>query len=130
MRRAIFLIVAIALVTSIGITTGTAHAYPVASGSSGLPTFGTSTSILAPFESFFKSMNSVSIVGPSVGAQSIPQNDFVINEIQHGFQWFDNWLYGIAGFHISGLFTAILSMFSWLLDFIKGGVDWLLSVVH
>ena len=125
MRRNIVLTAAAAIIIVIGTMSGTVHAYSITSGSSMavIP-------ILTPFENFFKSINSVSVVGPSIGVQSIPKNSFIMGGVQSGFQWFDNWLYGIAGFHISGLFTTILSVFSWLLGFVKGGVDWLLNVIH
>ncbi len=98
-------------------------------------------SLIVPFQNFIQSFegsaNSIktpSIPGsfnmpPSVSIPAVPQGSFT-NMIQNWFQQFDAWLYGIAGFHISGLFVAILSILSWLLGIVKGAVDWLLGVLH
>ena len=63
---------------------------------------------------------------PSGGSQG----SFLTTAIKNAFGWFDNWLYGIAGFHVSNFFTAILNIFSWVLGVVKGGVDWLLALFH
>lgn len=88
--------------------------------------------ITAPFEDFYHSINSVGNILPgSTTPQmrlSIPTtNGFVTTNVQDALSQFDNWLYGIAGFHVLELFTAILSVLSWLLGIVKGGVDWLLG---
>lgn len=94
--------------------------------------------LFAPFQSFINSINSVGTNAVQVSApstpQSVPQNNAVTvgteNLLQNLFQQFDNWLYGIAGFHISGFFLAILNIFSWLLGVVKGAIDWLLGLLH
>lgn len=135
MRHHPALIAGITAVISIGIVAvGTAHAYPIASGAPGgipgsLPS-GSLNDIFAPFGNFIKNINSVSITVPPVGVPPIPQNSTITDDIRNAFQQFDAWLYGIAGFHISGLLTAILNIFSWLLGILKDGIDWLLGVIH
>jgi hypothetical protein len=128
MHRISVFIVAIAVVLLAGTLVGTARAYSIASGTSQPSLPFNVNGILAPFENFFNSMNSVSITGQSTTAvtRSAPPNSIVTNGVRSGFQRFDAWRYGIAGFHISGIFITSLSMFSWLLGVVKGGVDWLL----
>ncbi|MGC9968921.1 MAG: hypothetical protein ABSC29_04320 [Minisyncoccia bacterium] len=136
MRRLkiLFILLAVAGFVLI-VSSDTTEAYSI-SGASPLPQpqqtdFGVFT---VPFENFLHSVNSVNSIG-NVAPQlnlSIPQQgggSFITTGIQNAFQQFDSWLYGIAGFHISGFFTAILSIFSWLLGIVKSIVDWLLGAI-
>jgi len=97
--------------------------------------------IVTPFEGFIKSVNGIGSLGrlptyqvPASGppASSImpQQGSFIAQWVRNAFQSFDNWLYGILGFHISGLLTAVLNIFSWLLGIVKGAVDWFLGAIH
>lgn len=126
------------VIVAVATTTTTANAYSVYAGpqpstplSIGGFNFG---NLLAPFQNFINSINSVgntsSLTIPSIGPTSIPTNGMVASGVQSAFQWFDNWLYGIAGFHIGGLLVAILNVFSWLLGIVKGAVDWILGLIH
>lgn len=45
-------------------------------------------------------------------------------------QGFDAWFYGIAKFHISGIFDAILGVIIWVLDLAKSLINWILSLIH
>jgi len=104
----------------------TARAYSISGSSGSGPDLGSFT---APFENFFRSINNVGSVNISIPQQvGGSSGSLLVTGIQNAFGQFDNWLYGIAGFHISGFFTAILSIFSWLLGLVKGIVDWLLSL--
>jgi len=117
----------------------TAGAYAVSSSPSGGQTSFTSPTDLSqsfsqlttPFEDFFNSLGSLwtSNAGGTVPSYMAPTSSaFFTNTAQNAFQSFDNWLYGIAGFHISGLFVAILNIFSWILGILQNSVTWLLSV--
>lgn len=90
--------------------------------------------LFAPFQNFINSVNSVGTNAVQVNVPYIPQNNVLTaateSWLQNLFQQFDNWLYGIAGFHISGFFMAILNIFSWLLGIVKSAVDWLLGLLH
>lgn len=94
------------------------------------PNFG---DLLAPAQDFFQSIGSIdtSIVPHVVGSSQPfnPGNPLVANWVQGIFQRFDGWLYGIAGFHILGIFTAILAIFSWILGAVKNAIDWLLNIL-
>ncbi len=74
--------------------------------------------ISGPFQSFIKGMSTFSL--GNVG-QWTPQS---------AWQGFDNWLYGITGFHISGFLTAITGVLVWVLNLAKSIIDWLLSFLH
>lgn len=124
--------------------TSAAYAYPVvgSTGSTPVPTINgfNFDSLTVPFQNFVQSIqNSANSIGNPAGSlnapsvfsvPSMPQNGSFTNWIQSGFQQFDAWLYGIAGFHISGLIAAVLHIFSWLLGAVKGAVDWLLNIIH
>ena len=90
--------------------------------------------LFAPFQNFIKSINSVGTNAVEVNVPSVPQNNPLAagaeNWLQSQFRQFDDWLYGIAGFHISGFFVAILNILSWLLGIVKSVVDWLLGLLH
>lgn len=46
------------------------------------------------------------------------------------FQNFDNWLFGVARFHISDFFGAVVSLLVWLLNLAKDIITWALSLVR
>ncbi len=86
-------------------------------------------SLFAPFQSF---LNSIGSVGSEATPQlnlSAPQTQFLTTGAQNVFQQFDNWLYGIIGFHVSGFFAAILGVILWVLGIAESIVKWLLGVV-
>jgi hypothetical protein len=132
----------LAVFMAVAIMTTTANAYSVYAGPqpSTLPSIGNFnlSDLFAPFQSFIHSINSIGNAAPSSNIQpttvpafvSVPVNNGVISAIQGAFQQFDNWLYGIVGFHIGGLLVAILNIFSWLLGIVKGAVDWILGLIH
>ena len=88
---------------------GASAAAPVAGG-----TIGSSLgNLAAPFENFFRSIGNVGSVNvPTTPTQMNPSaphgSDWVTAWFKNEFNQFDNWLYGVAGFHISGFFLAIL----------------------
>ena len=140
-RFIIFAAALIATSIALGSTALTANAYPV----NGTPPTATLPfipsinnfnfgNLTAPFENFIQSIDNIGTQGeinvPPVNVPSMPQNGIVTNWLQSAFQQFDAWLYGIAGFHISGLFVAILNILSWILGIAKNIVDWLLGVIH
>ncbi len=49
---------------------------------------------------------------------------------QSAWQGFDGWLYGVAGFHIVGFWTAICGVLVWVLNCAKNIIEWLLSFLH
>jgi len=111
---------------------GSASAYSV----SGTPSAANGgldfNGLLAPFENFIHSINSAGNTVPQISPPTSggPFTQQISGGVQGGLQRFDAWFYGVAGFHVLNLFTAILNIFSWLLGFVKGIVDWLLSIVH
>ncbi len=111
------------------ITTGgaTAHPVPQAAGSTNFNFSNGFQSLSTPFEDFVRRIQSVDNTNVNVGTAVPP---VVTATAQNWFQQFDNWLYGIIGFHISTVLDAILNVFAWVLDFAKQIVDWLLSVIH
>lgn len=143
-RRSIFFATALIATSVVALWSiapwSVAHAYPVngAPPTNTLPfipsvsnfNFGNLT---APFQNFIQSIGNIGtqskINVPPVNVPAMPQNGASANWFQNAFQQFDAWLYGIAGFHISGLFVAILNIFSWLLGIVKGSVDWLLGIL-
>jgi hypothetical protein len=58
---------------------------------------------------------------------SLTQN--FATSVHNGLAQFDTWLYGVAGFHIINLLTTVLTILSWILGWLKGGVDWLIGVL-
>ncbi len=110
---------------------GASATTPVAGG-----TIGSSLgNLAAPFENFFRSINNVGSVNvPTTPTQtnlSAPHgSDWITAWFKNEFDQFDNWLYGVAGFHISGFFLAILGIFSWILGLVKSGVDWVLGALN
>jgi hypothetical protein len=46
------------------------------------------------------------------------------------YQNLDGWLYSVIGFHITGIFTALISLFGWLLNLAKEIILWALSLIH
>lgn len=117
---------------------GEAHAYSVNSGTPAEPAAQSSFNfniLTAPFEGFIKSIRSVGsapvpAAGPQFNPPAVPQGNFFASTVQSAFGQFDNWLYGIIGFHISSLFFAVLNIFSWILGVVKGGVDWLRGLLN
>lgn len=79
--------------------------------------------------SFFNGDTSMNAIGNSVS--NIPiggtNSHFTLG---NAYQDFDNWLYGAAGFRISGFFNAILNVIIWLLNLAKEIINWFLSLVH
>lgn len=80
--------------------------------------------------SFFNENISTNTIGNTVS--NIPIGNINNNQLTIGgaYQNFDTWLYGVAGFHISGFFNAILSVIVWLLNLAKDIITWFLSLVH
>lgn len=118
----------------------TARAYSISSGSGGGVASGSAGgtsagfgSFTAPFENFIHSINnvgSVNIPAPTQMNLSAPSGgSWFTTWFKNTFDQFDNWLYGIGGFHIAAFFTAILGIFSWVLGIVKGGVDWALGAI-
>ncbi len=110
------------------------------SGAASLPAIpaiqnGGLNSLFAPFENFFQSMTSMagSTGGQGLGSGSLPasvtNNPAVNNGVRGALQGFDEWLYGLAGFHILGLFAALLNILAWILGLVKSIVDWLLHLI-
>jgi hypothetical protein len=139
----IFFIAAVAIAGALAenfLFSGTARAYSLANGAAPAGGVGVTSgnfdfgNILTSLQNFLQGIgfNSVPIgtfPQPS-GIPSMSSSGFWSTSVQGALQWFDAWLYGIAGFHIIGLLTAILSIFSWLLGIVKGAVDWLLGILH
>ena len=124
----------IATVVLMSVTAKTVHAYSVNATGGGGGTVQGSTlgDPFLPFENFIHSLGSV---GPNAiwttgGSPAAPLGGMFSNIIHNALVQFDAWLFGIAGFHILDLGTAILSILSWLLGLIKGWVDWLLRLIH
>jgi hypothetical protein len=46
------------------------------------------------------------------------------------YQNLDSWLFGVVGFHITGIFTALISLFGWLLNLAKEIILWAISLIH
>ncbi len=117
---------------------GGAHAYSVYdTDSTNTPSIGGGglDSLIAPFESFIKSITSIgSVKGPFLTPINVPSmptgNSMITTGIEAAFQSFDNWLYGVVGFHIGGIFLAVLGVFSWVLGTVKSAVDWLLRLLR
>jgi hypothetical protein len=90
--------------------------------------------LLTPFTNFFTSVQSISPSDLNVnsGSQSpmagIPAG--AQENVRNGFYGFDTWLYGKIGFHISTIFIPILTLFSWILGFLNGIVNWLVNALH
>src|SRR5258708_3270104 len=84
--------------------------------------------LFLPFQNFFRSIGSIgnTNVLPAIRS-SVPASNFFTTSAWDAFSAFDNWLYGIAGFHISNFLTMILGVLSWVLNYAKGIVDWLLG---
>ena len=103
-------ILAFAIVTG---APGTAHAYPLGSTSPPLipPGVGAGIPGLQGFN-----------LGTTVGT-AVSQD--VSSEAHGAAEQLDAWLYTIIGFHILDFFNSILTIFSWILGWLKGGVDWL-----
>lgn len=126
----LFFLISCAAAPGIAEAYSTTLAYGGGSGITSAPDF---QSILAPFENFFRSIGSIGnlpLPTPVVNSPSVPQNPAVAGFIKDLFQKFDAWLYGIAGFHIAGIFTAILDIFSWVLGITKDIVDWFLRILR
>lgn len=136
-KKYLFFVPILLGVATIIVTSGTAHAYSVqgnapAGGGSSLDFNG----LLSPLQNFIESIrsinaNSIPQLGPTSFSPSLnPTNSFITTNAQGAIQQFDTWFYGVAGFHIIGLLTAILGIFSWLLGLVKNVVDWLLGLIH
>ena len=108
----------------------TANAYSIQNGQGAQdgPTMPSSmggfsvSGLLAPFQNFIHSIN-------SIGATSAPNLTGPSSNTRGAFQRFDDWLYGVAGFHISNFLNAFLNIFSWMLGVVKSGVDSLLKLL-
>jgi hypothetical protein len=124
---------------------GVAHAYALPGTTSGTtaPTYAapsfyyggwTTSTLLAPFQNFTQSLQSIGntnlrVTVPTAGMPNFPD---VAAQTAHGaFEQFDAWLAGITGgFHIAVILTVFLQLMSWLLGIVKGGIDWALSWIH
>lgn len=73
------------------------------------------------------SMNSIGNTVSNIQIGGANNNQFTIGG---AYQNFDNLLYGVAGFHISEFFNAVVSVAIWLLNLAKNIINWLLSFVH
>jgi hypothetical protein len=78
--------------------------------------------------SSFDGNSSMNAIGKTVSNISIGNTNQ--STVWGVYQNFDNWLYGVAGFRISGVFNAVLSVATWLLSLAKDIVNWLLSFIH
>jgi hypothetical protein len=123
-----------------------AHAYAVGGGTSaGTGTGATDTnnvsqslnSLSTPFENFVQSLDNMwnnpggagsSAAGSTLYTPPSWTTQILTTGAQGAAESFDNWLYGIFGFHISTFFVAILNIFSWILGVMQGAVNWLLGV--
>jgi hypothetical protein len=130
----------IALVTVILFDVAYAYALPgtataveaSSSGSNSGAGIWSGSNVATPFENFWNSLVSVGGTNFNVAPAAVPNFSNMAADSAHGaFEQFDAWLAGITGgFHISSLLTLLLSLFSWLLGFVKGIIDWLLSWIH
>ncbi len=124
-----------------------ARAYAVGStgtaptnGSGGYDVAGSLQNIISPFTNFINELkfNNNTTINTNGQGVPLPQpinmgpvlQDGVQNILTQWFGQFDNWFYGISGVHLSGIFYAILSVFSWALGLAKSVVDWLLGLFH
>lgn len=109
------------------LSSATAGAYAI--GSPNPSTAGGLNDLWTPFQNFVNNINSISTNSFTMSTPAVPSSGTLTTEAQNGFQEFDAWLYGIMGFHISGLFVAILTIFSWILGWLQSGVNWLLGLI-
>lgn len=97
---------------------------------------GILNSLSAPFQNFINGIgssfgkdasisNAVRKAGAGISIGSINQWN-----ARSLFQNFDNWLFGIIGFHVSGFFNAIFDVTVWVLNLAKGMIDWILSFLR
>lgn len=131
-----FVAAAIALVTAFSFSSvAPAHAYSINGqqpAAPAMPAIGNGSSgidLAQPFVNFFQSLGSVGKISVPTSINSAVSQG-VKTQAQGFWDQFDTWLYGVAGFHISGLLTAILSILSWILGIVKSAVDWLLGLIH
>jgi hypothetical protein len=92
-----------------------------------------STNVLQAFTSsigsLFNGNNSMNTVGKAVSGISIGAGSSQLT-IGGVYQNFDNWLYGVAGFHVSEFFNAVVSIIVWLLNLTRNIINWALSLTH
>jgi hypothetical protein len=95
--------------------------------------WNTST-LLAPFQNFTQSLQSISNtnLNVTVPTTTMPNFSDAATQAAHGtFEQFDAWLAGATGgFHIAAILTVFLRLMSWLLGIVKGGIDWALSWIR
>jgi hypothetical protein len=126
----------VAMITMIGFIFSLAPVGAYAAGGttdapSATPTTSNSLkNLFSPFESFFNSVNSIGNTAVPVSKPSVSVNTVVTGGALKLFSIFDNWLYGVAGFHISNLLTWTLSILSWLLGQVKYWVDYVLNLIQ
>ncbi len=119
---------------SVGGTAAAAATTPELTAITSVPTVQSSglNTMIAPFENFFRSMTSMSGgqgLGPASLPPSVTNNPAINGGVRGALQGFDQWLYGIAGFHILGLFAALLNILAWILGLVTSIVDWLLHLI-
>ena len=112
---------------------GRAEAYSI-NGTSTTAGSTDSYNLTTPFENFFNSLEyNITSAGNETPVNLNPAQEPLTHEFETGahgvLEQFDAWLYGVAGFHILNFFTAILSIFSTILGWLKSGTDWLLRLV-
>ena len=78
--------------------------------------------------SFF-SGNTSNTIGTTVSNVSIGGANSQLT-LGGAYQNFDNWLYGVAGFHVSEFFNAVVSIIVWLLNLTRNIINWALSLTH
>jgi hypothetical protein len=126
---------------------GVANAYSLTGGTPGAPAGSLSSpdfsgnwtntlnNLSAPFQSFMQSLGSIN--GGSLNANnlltppiSVPVPSYVSSGVQNIFGQFDAWLYGVAGFHINGVWQVFIGALTFVLVLLQKIISWLLSLLH
>lgn len=95
--------------------------------------------LISPFTGFINDLrwtsgttlnpNGTSFAWPTVNVTPVLESTFQ-NTLSQWFSQFSAWFYGISGVQLSGIFIALLNLFSWVLGLAQQVVNWLLGVIH